>query len=272
MPAVKEVSHRSTILIDPNSPQSQSTVKTTMSTSGGQVDKGASPRAGTQGPSPGSNGESNGASGQGKNNPSSQNDGATNHGRDPNGRSGNLSPTHIGSTYPQSYSTQSISSQQPGYYHLAYNSQMTPEPPSPAGPGGNMYADVGSFFQQPGAFHNTNPFPGAQQFINPNHQQAQAPPSPSQSHAGSIPPASPLFPRITGQATAGLLDQHRMLDGGIQARGAPLSPGPPYLASSLGNSGGTYLSYFACVSYVLHNRGILIRAPFVCIVFCRLGR
>ena len=167
-------------------------------------------------------------------NTSSPNDGGSTDNRDSDGRGGDLSPTQVGNTYPQAYPAH-LTPQQPGYY-LAYQSQVTPEPPSPAGPGAAVY-DVGSFFQQPGAFHSSIPFPGgAQQFMNPSPQQPNAPPSPSQSNAGSIPPASPLFPRISGQATASLLDQHRMLDGSIQPRGAPLSPGPPYLSPALGPS------------------------------------
>jgi hypothetical protein len=59
---------------------------------------------------------------------------------------------------------------------------------------------------------------------------------PSQNSMGGIPPASPLFPRVTDQATAGLVDQHRVLDGPVQQPGNPLRPGPPYLCSQLGHS------------------------------------
>eukprot|EP00339_Tiarina_fusa_P021937 CAMPEP_0117040102 /NCGR_PEP_ID=MMETSP0472-20121206/28091_1 /TAXON_ID=693140 ORGANISM="Tiarina fusus, Strain LIS" /NCGR_SAMPLE_ID=MMETSP0472 /ASSEMBLY_ACC=CAM_ASM_000603 /LENGTH=630 /DNA_ID=CAMNT_0004750753 /DNA_START=278 /DNA_END=2171 /DNA_ORIENTATION=+ len=152
---------------------------------------------------------------------------------------GNVSPSQSHNSYPQALPAH-LTPQQPGYY--VYQSQVTPEPPSPAGPGGQQVYDVGSFFQQPAAFQNS-PFTGAgghPYAVNPSQQQQQPPHSPSQNTSGSmggIPPASPLFPRVTGQATAGLLDQHRF-DVSLQQRGAPLSPGPPYLASpQLGPAG-----------------------------------
>ena len=211
-----------------------------MSTSGGPVENAQSTGKASQVTVPVGNSKGNGgpdsaqlAAEQDKS-PSSQNDDSATTRRDPNGRGGNLSPTQVGNTYPQGYPAH-LTPQHSAYY-LAYQPQVTPEPPSPAGPGAPVY-DVGSFFQQPGAFHSSSPFPqGVQQFMNASQQQPNAPPSPSQSNAGSIPPASPLFPRITGQATASLLDQHRMLDGSIQPRGTPLSPGPPYLSPALGPS------------------------------------
>jgi hypothetical protein len=150
---------------------------------------------------------------------------------------GTASPSQSSTSYPQALPAHS---QQPGYY-VAYQSQVTPEPPSPGGPGATTVYDVGSFLQQPTAFHNS-PFAAHQYSVNQaaqqqQHQQQQQPPhSPSQNSMGGIPPASPLFPRVTGQATAGLLDQHRMLDGSVQQPGEPLSPGPPYLSSQLGHS------------------------------------
>jgi hypothetical protein len=144
---------------------------------------------------------------------------------------GNVSPSQSHNSYPQALPAH-LTPQQPGYY--VYQSQVTPESPSPAGPGATTVYDVGSFFQQPAAFQNS-PFTGAaghHYAVNASHQQ-QPPHSPSQNTSGSmggIPPASPLFPRVSGQATAGLLDQHRF-DVSLQQRGAPLSPGPPYLAS-----------------------------------------
>ena len=142
---------------------------------------------------------------------------------DSNSAGDSMSPSQSSNNYPQGLPNPT--SQQAGYY-VAYNqSQVTPEPPSPAGPGGATVYDVGSFLQPGAAFHGS-PFAGAQQY----GQAPQPPHSPAQNNAasmGGIPPASPLFPRITGQATAGLLD-HNI--GSIQQRGAPLSPGPPYLA------------------------------------------
>lgn len=126
---------------------------------------------------------------------------------------------------------------QPGYY-VAYNqSQITPEPPSPAGPAGTVVYDLGSFMQPPSAGFHNSPFAAPHQYgVNP---VPQPPHSPSQNTSGSmggILPASPLFPRITGQATPGLLDQHNI--GSIQQqRGTtPLSPGPPYLSPQIGPS------------------------------------
>ena len=140
---------------------------------------------------------------------------------------GTVSPSQSSNSYPQVPPHQTP--QQPGYY-VAYNqSQVTPEPPSPAGPAGTTVYDLGSFMQQPSAGFHNSPFAAPHQYgVNPAPQQPQPPHSPSQNTSGSmggILPASPLFPRVTGQATAGLLDQHISM----QQRGTPLSPGPPYL-------------------------------------------
>lgn len=116
---------------------------------------------------------------------------------------------------------------QPGAgYYLGYGqTQVTPEPPSPAGPGPAVY-DVGSFFQQPAAFAHNSPF-----------GVPQAPLSPRRSGGmGGIPPASPLFPRVsTAAGTAGLMPS----GAGIEQRpgGAPPSPSvPAYLSPPLGPS------------------------------------
>jgi hypothetical protein len=103
---------------------------------------------------------------------------------------------------------------QQGYQHL----HVTPEPPSPAGGPVGVY-DVGSFFQQHGAFANTrnNPFPNT-------------PLSPPRGGNMGIPPASPLFPRVANNGSgvpmipgANGLEQ--------QNRGAPPSPQLPYISS-----------------------------------------
>ncbi len=147
---------------------------------------------------------------------------------------GTISPSQSTSSYPQGLPPH-LTPQQPGYY-VAYQSQVTPEPPSPAGPGATVY-DVGSFLQQPTGF---SPFTAVQYaggHIPTQRHAGHAPQSPSQS---SIPPASPLFPRIAGPSN-GLLDPNRMLDGPSgQQRGAPLSPGPPYLSAGLGPGGAMY--------------------------------
>mmetsp|Transcript_118266 Transcript_118266/g.331235 ORF Transcript_118266/g.331235 Transcript_118266/m.331235 type:complete len:601 (-) Transcript_118266:84-1886(-) len=154
--------------------------------------------------------------------------------KDSNSAGGTVSPSQSSTGYPVLPSH--LTPQHPGYY-VAYQSQVTPEPPSPAGQGGNPVYDPASFLQQPTGFSQfTVPqFTGAP--VPGQPQAGQAPPSPSQN---SIPPPSPLFPRPTGP-TAGLLDPGRMLDGsGGQHRGAPLSPGPPYLSQALGPSGAMY--------------------------------
>jgi hypothetical protein len=114
---------------------------------------------------------------------------------------------------------------QPGQgYYMGYGqSQVTPEPPSPAGPGAAIY-DMGSFFQQPAAFapHNS-PFVPATP-LSPRRTAAMA----------GIPPASPLFPRVSNTGATGLMptgagglmDAHR--------GGAPPSPAVPYLSPPLG--------------------------------------
>ena len=99
--------------------------------------------------------------------------------------------------YPQALPAQ-LTPPQAGYYYA--QTQVTPEPPSPAG-------GAGYDFQ-------TSPFTG---MGGPQYgigQQQQPPSSPSQNSMGGIPPASPLFGRGGGQV--GVLEQ----------RGAPNSPGP----------------------------------------------
>jgi hypothetical protein len=149
---------------------------------------------------------------------------------------GTASPSQSSSGYPQVLPSQ-LTPQQPGYY-VAYQSQVTPEPPSPAGQGGIPVYDAGSFLQQPTGF---SPFTVPQFAAAPipgQPQAGQGPRSPSQS---SIPPPSPLFPRPAGPSATGLVDPSRMLDGSAgQHRGVPLSPGPPYLSQALGPSGAMY--------------------------------
>jgi hypothetical protein len=149
---------------------------------------------------------------------------------------GTASPSQSSTGYPQVLPSH-LTPQQPGYY-VAYQSQVTPEPPSPAGHGGTPVYDAGSFLQQPTGFipFTVPQFAGAP--IPGQPQVVHAPPSPSQS---SIPPPSPLFPRPTGPSATGLLDASRMLDGSArqQHHGAPLSPGP-YLSPALGPSGAMY--------------------------------
>lgn len=97
--------------------------------------------------------------------------------------------------YPQLYATH-LTPQQGGGYYMYSQAQVTPEPPSPAGP--------------------FNPFGG-------QYAGGLPPPplSPRVSSMGSLPPPSPLFPRVASNSAG------RMSPGG---NGAPPSPGP-YLAS-----------------------------------------
>jgi hypothetical protein len=141
---------------------------------------------------------------------------------------GTGSPSQSTNTgYPQVVPTP----QQHGYY--VYNSQFTTEPPSPHGGGGHSVYDVGSFFQQSpaGGFHNS---PFTTVAVHPYGAQQQPPNSPT-SHSIGIPPASPLFPRITGgPAAAALLNSSVQRD----SVGNPaLSPVPTYMTSQFGPSG-----------------------------------
>ena len=124
---------------------------------------------------------------------------------------GTVSPSHPNSVnqgYPQSTPQQT--------YQVGYQSQVTPEPASPAGP--TTYGTGGSFFQQPSGFQ----IPPATQYGTNHHVAQEHPPgSPSPLNAGGLPPPSPLFPRITGQAASGLLDQPSHTQGSA----------PPYLTS-----------------------------------------
>jgi hypothetical protein len=106
-----------------------------------------------------------------------------------------------------------------GYYQQGYQHvHATPEPPSPAGGPVGVY-DVGSFFQQHGAFANTrnNPFPNT-------------PLSPPRGGNMGIPPASPLFPRVAnnGQGVPMIPGANGLEQ---QNRGAPPSPQLPYISS-----------------------------------------
>lgn len=123
-----------------------------------------------------------------------------------------------------------------GYYPLGYQSQVTPEPPSPAGPGASAVYDMGSFFQQPAAFapHNSPFVP--QTPLSPRRTAAMA----------GIPPASPLFPRVSTSGATGLMPagtgiDHRIMDG-HRVAGAPPSPSVPYLSPPLGPN-SMYPSY-----------------------------
>jgi len=141
---------------------------------------------------------------------------------------GSNSPVQSASGYPQALPAH-LTPQPQAYYYA--QTQVTPEPPSPAG--GTGY-DVGAFLQ-PAAYHGS---PFGTVHVHQYSGGAQQPPnSPSQTASGSltgVPPASPLFPTLSGQPTHGLLDHHHMFDGSIQQH-APGSPGPHYLSPQLGS-------------------------------------
>lgn len=134
---------------------------------------------------------------------------ATNEAKKKDGSSteGTAPPSPSSASYPQGLPSHHLTPQQPGYYpeNTAYQSQVTPEPPSPS-TGTTAIYDMNSVLQQPTGFA---PFAGHLYSTSGSRATGQhAPPSPSQS---SVPPASPLFPRIVG--TVGSLDPNVMHDG-----------------------------------------------------------
>ena len=155
------------------------------------------------------------------------------------------SPVHSVSGYPQALPAH-LTPQPQAYYYS--QTQVTPEPPSPAGATGY---DVGAFLQ-PAAYPGS-PFGTVHVHPYGTAGGAQQPPS-SPSHTASsltgVPPASPLFPTLSGQPTHGLMDHHHVFDGSIQQH-APGSPVPHYLSPGLGSvpndfSGWTDHRYGTC--------------------------
>ena len=134
-----------------------------------------------------------------------------------NSTTGTTSPSQSSSSIPQTVAAHSTP--QPSGYYVAYNSntQVTPEPPSPHTTGPAIY-DVGSFLQQGAGFHSAFPTIPSHPYATAANGQPQPPNSPS----ASIPPASPLFPRVTNPSTAAAL---------LSASRGELSPGPPYVSS-----------------------------------------
>ena len=118
--------------------------------------------------------------------------------------------------------------QQHTYYGAYSNSQVTPESPSPNNSSGRaIYNNGGSFFQpQPALGFQSSPFTNDPYAGTP---ASQPPSSPTQS-MGGIPPASPLFPRMTGAMSA-YLNTSR---GGDTGMTQGISPVPSGYASSSG--------------------------------------
>mmetsp|Transcript_7787 Transcript_7787/g.22860 ORF Transcript_7787/g.22860 Transcript_7787/m.22860 type:complete len:616 (+) Transcript_7787:468-2315(+) len=127
--------------------------------------------------------------------------------------------------------------QQPHTYYDPYNnSQISPEPPSPTNVNGRVtYNAGGSFFQpqsgagfQNSAFTNdvTHPYAGT--------PTPQPPSSPTQT-MGGIPPASPLFPRMTMTGTVPYLNNTRAGDVGVTQGISAVPSGYP-------SSSGMYMS------------------------------
>jgi len=146
-------------------------------------------------------------------------------------------PSHQGGTisgasngYPQVIPPHE-SPQQPNYYGTYGNSQVTPESPSP-----NSRNNGGSFFPAPmGAGFQSSPFTNDATHAYSGAPSSQQPSSPTQS-MGGIPPASPLFPRMTGPMPAmpTYLNTSR---GGDTAVSQGMSPVPSVYTSS----GGMYI-------------------------------
>lgn len=142
--------------------------------------------------------------------------------KDSNSTAGTASPSQSSNSI--SHGIPSHGTPQQGGYYVAYNnlSQMTPKPTSPHTGGATAIYDVSrSFFQQPTGFHSspftaihTHPYGVA------GPGQPQPPGSPN---SQIIPPASPLFPRITNAAA--------LLSAARSDINPALSPGPPYVSS-----------------------------------------
>lgn len=198
------------------------TKTTIMTPGGGQAEDGAPELQAAQ-PNSG-DGEHNGRGGDNDNSVGNKESPPSEQGRESGDKKeeGGLSPTPQQHSYLQGYPPHLTPQPGAGYYLGYGQSQVTPEPPSPAGPGAAVY-DMGSFFQQPAAFAHNSPFGVPQTPLSPRRSGGM----------GGIPPASPLFPRVsTAAGAAGLVPG----GGGIEQRpgGAPPSPNVPYLSPALG--------------------------------------
>lgn len=174
------------------------------------------------------NNKAGASSGQKKKNESSRKKG--NNNREPTTATGAVSPNQSsGGGYHQVIPPHGTPQQQSNYYGAYNNSQVTPESPSPStgGNGRQTVYDGTSFFQQQTAaaaagFHNNSPFTtagAAHQYAGGNSSSQQPPNSPTQSMSG-IPPASPLFPRMTGGHMQAFMNSNSSRGGGGDSGGA----------------------------------------------------
>lgn len=144
------------------------------------------------------------------------------------GTNGDLT-SGVSNVYPQMIPPHETPQQQT-YYGVYSNSQVTPESPSPNGSNGRTSYNGGSFFQpQPAAGFQSSPFTNDMSHPYVGAPSSQPPSSPTQS-MGGIPPASPLFPRMTGPMQA-YLNTSRGVEKGVNQG---ISPVPSAYASSSG--------------------------------------
>ena len=194
-----------------------------MSTSGGGTDEGGKPETTSNEAPPEETSSSTTADADAPESPTAEPDVPAEYPESP-------APVAQATNYPQLYAPH-LTPQPGGGYYMYQQAQITPEPPSPAGPNG-MY-DAASFR------HLSSPFGGQYGGI----PQPPLSPRSNMGSMGSIPPASPLFPRVA-HSNSGTLDPqqldsaslHRMNSGG---NGGPPSPAP-YLSPPLGPSASPY--------------------------------
>lgn len=122
--------------------------------------------------------------------------------------------------------------------HSAYSqSQVTPEPTTPAQVGVTTIsydATTSSFFRQQNSFiPQSSPFAGPTTPLSPPRVTISA------THVAGIPPASPLFPRPSAMMESGQQQQ--------QQQRAPQSPSLPYMSPSLSGA-AVYTGYPVAVN------------------------
>lgn len=198
-PAVQESSPRSTILISAGaSPMTSTLVSSGMNESNMASDVAAPPSK-VPAPPKSSEDKNSAASSAPEGKANTTPDGKSNADK---GVQEESPPTPSPQDYPpymQNSSYQNLTPQQGSGYYAGYAPQQTPEPASPATQ--HRVYDVTSFFQQPqqaGAFH---PASGGSPFLGGASSGGSLSPArgpmPTVTSMGSIPPASPLFPRAS---------------------------------------------------------------------------